>query len=180
MEAKTYLAFVKFKRQKAFGLWFDTWFWWIMLWVSGAPDEVPQRTHPWNNKKYSKEELSGLDPRLMVSCDGDPREKRLGGLRRHLTRWGGWKGGVVLSPERGAPIGECFIGWINPDGSGGISQVPIRSDVRLLLGPDEGRWFAVKEVYLSSGGTTLVQIPLNYIGRFQIGEGGLCCTLPLL
>ncbi len=155
-------------------LW-DAFFVPLMLFVSGAPTERSQRTHPWNNKKYPKHRADMIDPALLMTVSaiqGASSRFWLFLPMFHLpilAEFGGWKDYVVIKP-----VGynqTWHIGWVTGK-SVGLSRIAITGPVRMLAGNEEIHFFG-----LTPDG---VQIPLKKIGSGQIGDAGAYRRLPLL
>lgn len=128
--------------------------------LSGAPLEVPQRTHRWNNHHLDEKAVAHLNTNWMVTHEGDrdarklPRLARLTGLLAHLTKFGGWKHYLVLDPSV-AP--DWYVGW-HWSGGAGVSRVSNKGPIRVLVGPGPTKWFGIEAV-------TNTQIPIKQIGR---------------
>lgn len=145
----------------------------LMYLLSGTPEEVPQRTHFWNNRKLHPGEVVGLKEHNMVMSSGS------GGVERwryglpifHVPIFGGWREYIVLEPSIN-PSQFWYVGWISGDEVSGVSRVQIKGSVRLLLGNGSTKFFGLNE-----GG---VQIKIHEIGRGRIGDGGPFSQLPLL
>lgn len=179
MQAITYLTYVFFRPLNRLEWWLDDLFSPVMRWFSGAPEEAHQCTHGWNNHRLSKDQIVGIDQCMVARCAGDPEAKDLPGWRRHMARFGGWKKYAVLRPSV-LPHHDFYLGWLNPDGSAGLSRIPVHNQVRALIGPGEGRWFAVRREFLPDGSFRLYQVPLDVVGTGRIGDGGPYCKDVLL
>lgn len=131
----------------------------MLMELNGTPDESPQMTHRWNNKKLSTGDVGDLDLGLAVTVSGDPTAWRLPGGFRHFP-WFGWQRYVVLRPKTWAET--WFVGWIAPDAIG-LSRIPIVGPARVLRGPDEALFFAV-----DAAGQRLA---LEEVGRGKLGDG---------
>jgi hypothetical protein len=73
----------------------------IMYVLQGNLFEYPQRTHLWNNSKYSAEILRHIDADALVSVAGDNAASQrwfLGLPLFHMPIFGGWKQCVVIEP----------------------------------------------------------------------------------
>lgn len=146
----------------------------VMRFVSGAPQESPQRTHRWNYHRLPACGIPGLTEKLhqagMVREPGRPHQSPrywFGLPIMHLPILGGWKQYVVLE----APGTHLwYVGWWMP-GFSGVSRLPIRGRVRMLLGPGTVWFFA-----LDGNGH---QLPLQVVGYGRIGDGGPFCQEPL-
>jgi len=142
--------------------------------VSGAFQEAPQRTHRWNYHRWPECGLPGLTQKVyctgMVRELGRPRQSprfRYGVPLMHLPICGGWRQYVVLEAT-GA--GEWHVGWWTP-GLSGVSRLPLRKRVRMLLGSETVWFFA-----LDKNGQ---QLPLRVVGYGQVGDSGPFCQDPL-
>lgn len=147
----------------------------IMVYLLGAPGESPQRTHKWNYRSFSEDELEYLPDALKRSLVVKlPGNKNAGPAHwcgipiLHLTRFGGWKEYVVLEAYTEH---EWYAGWWT-DGHVGISRVPVYGKVRLLIPPDPVIYFGV----LRDG----TQVPLRAVSQGRIGDGGPYRLVPLL
>jgi len=144
----------------------------LMYLLQGNVRELPQRTHRWNNLKVSLATLSFLEAKLMASCEADAvaLPRWLGFLPVfHLPIVGGWKQFVVIRPVSKQSV--WFVGWVAGD-TAGISQIPLRSSVRLLKGPGPAQFFG-----LDGQGS---QIALQVCGDGVIGKAGSYRHIPLL
>lgn len=131
--------------------------------------ESPQLTHFWNNIRFAREKTDGLDPELMVKCMGDPDaiiRRRRWDVRFHL---GGWSRYVVLEPYEWRD--DWYVGWVTKSGAG-VSQIPITRRVRMLVGPDDVAFFAVRS-------SDYRQIGLHEVGRGTLGDRGAFRLVPL-
>ncbi len=147
----------------------------LMVYLSGAPGETPQRTHRWNYQTFTEDEQSLLIGLLMkdsvVSMPANSQAcaaHRFGLPFLHMPRFGGWKDYVVLMPEKDV---EWHVGWMT-DAHAGISRVTVTGPVRMMLGPDPVIFFG-----LSQNGT---QLPLKKVWEGRIGDGNPFCRLLLL
>ena len=125
--------------------------------------ESPQLTHFWNNVRFARERTDMLDADLMLACKGDPKapvRRSRWDLRFHL---GWWREYVVLEPDSWRD--DWYIGWVTKHGSG-VSRIPIKRRVRVLLGPDDVAFFAVRS-------SDYGQIGLYEVGRGSPGDGGI-------
>jgi len=131
--------------------------------------ESPQLTHFWNNIKLPLSSTDELDPGFMVTCDGDPyavvRRSRID-IRFHL---GGWSKYVVLLPSEWRD--DWYVGWITAN-SAGVSRIPIKRGVRMLIGPEETAFFAVRT-------SDCEQIRINLVGKGELGDGSVFGYVPL-
>lgn len=166
---------LKVHAQGPFGRWVDTKFEWVMRHVSGAPLEVAQRTHRWNNHHLNEEDVSHLNPEWMVSHQGDQSARKLpcipvlAGALAHITKYGGWKRYLVLMPNT---THEWHIGWRWSDGAG-VSRVRVKGPIRILVGPSSTEWFGVEA-------DTNIQIQVEQVGEGWIGDNGEFAQTPLL
>lgn len=125
--------------------------------------ESLQLTHFWNNVRFARERTDVLDADLMVARKGDPdavARRRRWDLRFHL---GGWPRYVVLEP--GSWRDDWYVGWVTKHGAG-VSRIPIKRRVRMLLGPDDVAFFAVRV-------SDYEQIGLYEIGSGRLGDRGI-------
>lgn len=170
---------IKFTSEGAIGAFFDWLMRPIMYWLQGNFDEEPQRTHFWNNIRVSA--LQGLDVlstlmtipgvdsgvvRISADTNAIPRFSLFPVF--HAPRFGGWKNFVVLEPTQ--EIDEWYVGWFSF--GVGVSVIPIKDRVRVLVGPDEVIFFGVDK---DGRG-----IPIKSIGQGFIGQAGEYAKVPLL
>lgn len=137
----------------------------FMYLASGTFKEAPQRTHLWNNRRLSPQEIGELVPAMTVSTPGNPFacpawEYCLPMM--HLPILGGWRDYVVLAPAE-AQTEAWYVGWHSGD-TAGVSLLPCHWSVRVLEGPGPTTFFAVTK----DG----VQVPLRILGRGRIGDNG--------
>ncbi len=112
----------------------------IMYFFQGNLAEVPQRTHVWNNQKFQDWRYP-MDDTVTYLCPGDDQAILRGrGLvawfRFHAPILGGWRRFHVLEPID--DVGSWHVGWHNWDRGGnfaGVSLIPLRGPVRVLMGP---------------------------------------------
>lgn len=152
-------------------VWLDGKFERLMRFFSRAPDEIPQGTHVWNNKKFTAAQLNHLDHSKMVPVSGSSAVRpRFGPLdvTFHLPALGGWNEYVVLE----ANANNWHVGWAT-EGGGGVSLITLDRPVRMLIA-DVDVWFFAIEA------DTNKQVSLKKIGRDTIGSGGIYSQLPLL
>ena len=138
-----------------------------MYLVSGTFREKPQETHLWNLKKINSEKLTGG----FISFDGLTNFSPRRGILFHIpivSGWG-WKKYVVLSPAD--KTDGWFVGWIS-NGRAEISLKFIHGPVRMLLGPDQVRFFGLNHLGH--------QIAIKQIGDGVIGQGGPYAKVKLL
>lgn len=172
MVQKFSIDMIHISPQSAFTKALDTWLRPLMRGLSGAWHEEPQSTHRYNYQLLSDQQITCLKAALMVSPPIDDTAKSLsfcGIPKHHLTFLGGWKKYVVLMPAELPQV--WYIGWLRSD-SKGVSQIQLRSPVRMLLCREEVKFFAVD--------TLGNQIPLKIIGLGRVGDGGVYSNLPLL
>lgn len=146
----------------------------VMYIVSGTLNESPQRTHRWNNKKLSHGEVAHLSQKAMVQCSGisTARTRFLSFIPLfHVPVLGGWRRYVVLVPESNL-YRRWLVGWIAEDARG-VTCLPLRGPVRMLLGPKDVAFFAID---VESG----EQIVLTKIAKGIVGQGGPYAHVPLL
>jgi len=127
----------------AWCMWLDWFLTPIMYLVQGSLRERPQQTHFWNNRRLSRAERNSLRDDLFLTLSGDPAARRrwFGPIPRfHIPLLGGWKRYVVIKPDIDDYI--WYVGWVTGDAEG-VSLLPLRGPVRLLLGPDEVSFFGV-------------------------------------
>ena len=144
----------------------------VMYVLSGAFTESPQRTHFWNNIKYEFIDLNFLDIDKAVFCLKSDSAKRPWFAfipLFHMKIFGGWDTYIVLEPA--VTEEEWFVGWCG-ESVNGISQIPLKGKVRLLVGSRDVWFFGIKE----NG----EQIKITEIGRGQIGEEGQFSHTPFL
>lgn len=116
----------------------------IMRIASGSVHESPQRTHRWNNRKLSEEEVDNLDLSIMAYFMGIENERSFGNSWRfHVPLLGGWRKYIVVRPEF-EDDEVWYVGWLNKHVRG-MSLIPIRGSVRLLLGPHPTYFFGLSE-----------------------------------
>lgn len=144
----------------------------VMYILQGNIREIPQRTHRWNNRHLSREDIGTFDPGMTLSVEGD---------REALSRWfgpiplfhmvifGGWKKFVVIKPK--VSQSSWFVGWVVSDAFG-VSCIPLTSEVRLGLGPEPAQYFAV-----DADGR---QIDIDIVGYGSIGKAAEFSKVPLL
>jgi len=159
------------KPQGLVGAWADVLMVPFMYLASGTFRESPQRTHFWNNRKLTQGEIRQLLPRKMVKVEGikgeyDPADVLFPFL--HIPILFGWRNYIALQPQVNPKA--WFIGWVT-GGTGGISRIPLKGRVRMLIGPGDVEFFAIENGR---------QITLLKGGRGKIGQGGPYGKLPLL
>lgn len=144
----------------------------LMYFLQGTLREVPQRTHRWNNQKFKNNELSFLTSEKMFTVAGDSSAFRRwwGPLPIfHIPLLGGWSKFVVLETTQDEP---WFIGWLTGD-TLGVSKIPLRGPVRVLVGSGPAQFFALR---LIDG----VQLELKSGGHGRVGNAGEFGKIPLL
>jgi hypothetical protein len=170
------------KTQGLIGRYFDRIFEPLMFWLQGNKEELPQRTHFWNNYKFHRKNHRFLKDNLMACVQPDPEavKRRLWGFIPifHMPRFGGWKKYVALCPVENWSGGSWRVGWLLPDKKteisqyinwlfpvkkAGISMIPLNGPVRCLIGDEKIKFFAID--------TKGNQLPLSVTGHFSIGKG---------
>lgn len=155
------------RRQGRVGCWIDSKMEKIMLHLSGTTNELPQRTHRWNNHHLNIEDVSHLRTDWMVYHSGDPSAKKfpnipiVRGALSHLTRYGGWKRYLVINPL--TDYTHWYIGW-KWSGGAGVSRIPNSKSAKVTVGPGECQWFGIDAEWDT-------QIPLQIIDSGYIGDG---------
>lgn len=142
----------------------------IMVCLSGAPNEAPQRTHRWNNRRLTEKDTDFLEPAHMMTFDGIQRQIKRGRVRFHLPIFGGWRQYVVLEPVGGKR--DWHVGWVT-GGVRGVSQIRLNGPVRLLRGPEPISFFGICA-------HNYFQIGICWVWSGVIGEGGFYSRVPLL
>lgn len=154
----------------------------VMRFVSGVPDEAPQRTHRWNNTKLDPVQVEECLDWINVVCrEGDPNAipRMPGSFRFHLPRFGGWNKYVVMQPEVYSDAGMLWyqgpwhVGWLT-DTSAGVSRLTLEGPVRMLIGPEKVWFFGIE----GKGGSK--QMRLKFKGEGVIGDGSEFKNIPLL
>lgn len=161
-----------FKKQGQIGKILDTCMVPVMYLLQGNFNEVPQRTHRWNNAHLSVDDIGKYDESLAIHSDRDELAvKRWFGFIPlfHMPLFGGWKKFVVVKPVNN--VQSWHVGWRTTDAFG-LSKVPISDCVRLGIGPDPAEFFAI-----DSNGE---QIAIRLIGEGHIGRAGEFSSVPLL
>lgn len=138
----------------------------MLMEINGTPDEAPQLTHWWNNKKIVLPEVEKFISRHSVSVVGDPAAWRLPGGLRHFPLIG-WQRYVVLQPRNWTAT--WFVGWITTDVIG-LSRIPIIGPARVLRGPDGAFFFGV-----DAAGR---QVAVEEVGHGKLGDSRFP-TIPL-
>jgi hypothetical protein len=138
-------------------------------------NEVPQRTHAWNNTPVQHHTASALRKGNIVHEDARETSKPrlLFGFipRFHMPIIGGWKHYVVLAPTMYL-TDAWYVGWVTTSRAG-VSRIPLgKEGVRMLLGDEAVSFFAI----IKDGR----QIHLSRLGYGTIGDGGPWKHLPLL
>jgi hypothetical protein len=137
-----------FTPQGPIGRFFDQLMRPIMVWLQDYKFEEPQRTHFWNWTKIQKCLAYWLlDKKKMATVVADPaacRSHWLGIPRHHLTRFGGWRKYVVLTPSLNdwAEGDVWYVGWVDEAGICCVSLVPLITSVRMLRGDKKARFLA--------------------------------------
>lgn len=154
-----------------------------------AVTETPQRTHRWNNHHLPFEDAQLLDRSIMLRFKGDREANPRGIVRFHLRIMGGWGKYLVLQPVNDLPKGEkWYVGWMGGDHDlnipshviagkpavkrpFGVSRLPLKGSVRVLLGPDDIAFFGINEHGK--------QIELRWVFEDYLGGGGQYRHRPL-
>lgn len=148
--------------------------------LSGSIKESPQKTHAWNNHHLKLSQVSYLDTSKMIHKRGLPCSVKwqwqirlyqipyLGGVLKHLAIFGGWKNYAVVGPEDLEIV--WYPGWTG-QGFAGVSRIPAKGPVRLLIGPDDASFFGIT----SSGD----QVRLKKVGQGKIGKNPVYSRIPL-
>jgi uncharacterized membrane protein len=174
------------KPQGVIGGFFDFMFSPIMYLISGVwlnflilrfsyMVEKPQRTHFYNNKKFKDDlskEVVKRYPQVKIRGIETERWTHLSKFLFHVPILCGWKNYVVFRPADENINNTWHIGWINSDVFG-VSKIPLRGAVRVLIGKKDCNFFAVR----SSDNNPL---PLKYVAEGKIGLGGKYRTTTLL
>ncbi len=145
----------------------------IMYILQGTIKEVPQRTHFWNNKKFTNSATKHLDSAQIITVDGDQNAvKRWWGFVPifHMPILGGWKCYIVIEPA--VPQDKWFVGWVVGDTMVGVSNIVLKNRVRLLKGANPAQFFGLNE----HG----EQIIIRVVGEGKVGLGGEFKNVPLL
>lgn len=132
----------------------------LMYLISGTFTEIPQRTHRWNNRKLSAEQVEKLNDQLTLLVRKKRGASKRLGIFFHIPILGGWRHYVVLRSLEGV---NWYVGWKTSDTAGGISAIPLSGPVRVLRGNEDVKFFG-----LNSLGE---QIPIELIFEGQIGDG---------
>jgi hypothetical protein len=145
----------------------------VMYALQGTVKESPQRTHRWNNRKLSPEEVRKIDLNLALCMAGET-----GAIKRwlgivpifHMPIFGGWKQFVVIEPVDF--YGPWHPGWLTTDTQAGVSRLQVAGPVRLTRGPDGARLFGFS--------ATGHQVQLREVGTGIIGNAADFSQIPLL
>lgn len=160
------------RKQSIFGKIGDTIMVPLMYLLQGNVQELPQRTHRWNNLHLKNYSLSDLDSNMIERVSGDTHaHKRWFGIIPlfHMPILGGWKKFVVLNPK--SYTQEWYVGWIAFDALG-VTKIPVTGPVRLGIGPRQAYFFGLTK--------TGKQIEIDVIGEGHIGQAGTFSKIPLL
>jgi hypothetical protein len=136
----------------------------LMCLGSGTFKEVPQRTHRWNNRRLSNQEVAILYSRYFVFAEADSQaisRKGWWDVRFHLPILGGWNEYVVLAPE--SHDVPWHVGWVT-EGGAGISRIPVSGCIWLLRGSESVNFFGVNPYGY--------QVGIRQVGCGRIGDGG--------
>ena len=142
----------------------------LMFFQVGSFYESPQQTHRWNNRKLNSRQTQMLSEDYMVHRHGVHGSMSSPSLLRHIPGTG-WKHYAVLEP-RYANVSLWYVGWVEPNGNGGVSRISVKRQVRMLVGKDKVRFFGISP----SG----FQIPLKEVGRGVLGKNSEYFHVPLL
>lgn len=139
----------------------------MLMEVNGTPDEHPQLTHFWDNKKIRNEadEVSSIGS---VKVPGDSDAWPLPGFARHLPIIG-WQRYVVLQPKSISV--PWHLGWKTASVVG-YSRIEIHGPARALIGPKETEFFGLDEFGR--------QIPIRIAGFGKLGRDPENFQIPLL
>lgn len=144
----------------------------VMYFLQWTFSEVPQRTHRWNNTKLPATAIVDFKSEDTVTVSGDKDAKRrwFGPFPLfHMPLFGGWDEFVVLAPKELQT--EWYIGWL-PFDTIGVSQIPLKGSVRVLVGPKQVQFFGV-----DADGS---QISVEVVGKGVVGKAGQFKKVPLL
>jgi hypothetical protein len=144
----------------------------IMYILQGNLRESPQQTHFWNNSKLSTDDIKDFTSTSVVTEVGDPKAfpRWFGPIPIfHMPIFGGWKTFTVLEPVR-KDVGLWYVGWVASDVAG-LSQIPLKSSVRLLTSPGSAHFFGID--------TDGEHIELRIVGHGRIGKAGMFSQVPL-
>lgn len=158
---------LRFKPQGVLGRLADRLMTPLMYLVQGNFREVPQRTHRWNNHKFSRfyqrRLIESFGRLLTFSGEPNATARWLGPIPLfHMPIFGGWKKFVVLKPV--SETGDWHICWYPKDDVPGVSLVPIKGSVRVMIGASE-----VSFIGLKPDGRAVV---LECIGEGYISQAG--------
>lgn len=163
------------KHQGRIGRYFDKKMEPLMYWLQATKNELPQRTHFWNNYKFRIDNHPWLDSSLMAHAGADKKARRrklLGFIPLfHMPRFGGWTRYVVLCPAEHWSGGSWFVGWTLGNGKAGVSKIPLNGPVKCLVGDLATTFFAI-----DARGN---QLSLQITGVSNIGNG-MFTEFPLL
>lgn len=174
---------IKFTPEGSIGAFFDWLMRPIMFWLQGNWKEEPQRTHFWNNIELSPlQVINVLDSLQSLYSKGSLKTSGVSRIAAdknavakfslfpifHAPRFGGWKEFIVLEPVD--DIDQWYVGWFSA--VAGMSLVPIKGRVRVLIGPGEVIFFGVDK---NGKG-----IPINTVDSGEIGKAGEYAKVPLL
>ncbi len=148
---------------------------WPLMWILCVCEPAPQRTHFWNNQKIHADEVAFLqEADMLLLFEGIPTATRrwLGKIPIfHMPLFGGWRDYVVVEPQAKLRRETWYVGWIASDDCAGISQIPLKGPVRVLIGKNPVRFFGLTE-----DGS---QIRIKEVGRGRIGDRGPFRNVPL-
>ncbi len=138
----------------------------IMFLVHWSLKESWQRTHFWNNIKIKDSDTIQnlrMDAHLIpFGGDASAASRWLLGFIPifHIPIFGGWKKFVVLEPVSYEE--EWFVGWYPGDVSAGISRIPLKGSVRVLIGRSNVSFFGLDK---EGNSIHLVQTGKGYVGK---------------
>ena len=144
----------------------------VMYLLQGNFNEIPQRTHRWNNQHLNNHTIKHLHANMIEIIQGVPGEYRRWFVPiplYHMPIIGGWKKFVVLQPKK--DIGEWYVGWVAFDALG-LSKIPINGSVRTGIGPRQAQFFG-----LTNDGC---QIDIDVVCDGESGKAGEFAKIPLL
>lgn len=144
----------------------------LMYLLQGTFNEVPQRTHRWNNHKLNEKERASLDSAQFIRLEGvlGARHRWYGILPIfHMPIFGGWKKFVVLqAPPSDNP---WMVGWVPGDDRAGVSMIRTHGLVRVTIGDGPVAFFGIDH----NG----QQLKLTVIGEGYICNAGRFAYVPL-
>lgn len=141
----------------------------VLMELNGTPEESPMLTHRWNNTKIRKDQSKFLRETLMTDDQKDSVAWNLNGFFRHMPIIG-WQKYVVIEPECGSGT-WWYPGWFS-EHLVGVSRIKQKGPVRLLLGPNDVKFFG-----LNLWGK---QIKVKALKTSCLGKSSLNQNLPLV